>query len=550
MYMRKIAAAAAFACGTALALAPFASADTSSDWLSSLDGLLSGASPAATSMADFQVSFDGMDLFPTTDNLASATTVAGQFGLAIAYGNGANAVAEGGTGDYALASGTDALAKAGSTTEGATGFNYDTAEDIGNNTNGIGAPDGAYAGGGSLIGNTDAVGTASSHDSAYDIGNNGLSTDALNGGNSGSFAGDSGLIGDGNVAGSADTAYTAGNLNGFGDGSASVAGNNNFASSSGAETGTNEGSFAAFGNNNTAIADTSYTTSGDGVSATDGNGNYAYVYGPDNSTASAGGENVTTLASNSNIAYVSDPYGNVNAPDSAVAGASPTGPGGSDLAEVLYTHGAATATGTPNLYDIITPFGTSATPAAATAAADALPAAVPTEITTTVSSEITSANSTFSLEALLAGDSAAVIAPTAGQPFDTIPLADAPLNGTGTLDAELYGVNPVAAIPSSDPGAYDVFNGAEVRFDDAYNVALYALENQGALDPNVGDFFGSLPATFGTDTAAQAFESFYNAGIGDLSGFFGTDLSSLDISAATATSLFDLFDPSAAASMF
>src|SRR5271169_3880785 len=130
--------------GAAWAHMPVASADASSDWLSSADSLFSGASPAA-SPADFQISFNGMDLFSTVGNEATATTVAGQFGLAIAFGDGASATAEGGTGDYALASGTDALAKAGDTTSGATGSSYDSAIDIGNNPvagSTVGAPDG------------------------------------------------------------------------------------------------------------------------------------------------------------------------------------------------------------------------------------------------------------------------------------------------------------------------------------------------------------------------------------------------------------------------
>jgi hypothetical protein len=333
--------------GAAWAHTPVASADTSSDWLSAVDGLLSGASPAPVAVTDFQISFNGTDLFPTLGNEATATTVAGQFGLAIAFGNGANAIAEGGTGNYALADGTDALAKAGDTTVGATGSSFDSAVDIGNNTTtgAVGAPDGAYAGAGSLIGGS-VSGTGSSHDTAYDFGNNGLDTEALNGGNSGAFAGDGQLIA-ASGAGNGDTAYTFGNINGFGDGSASVAGNNDYSSTSGAETGTNEGAFAAFGNNNSAIADTSYTTDGAGVSATDGNGNYAYVFGPDNSTADASGGN--------DIAYVSDPFSGATGPaDSAVAG------GGSftnDLAEVLLTHGNATADTANLLYDIVSLFG-------------------------------------------------------------------------------------------------------------------------------------------------------------------------------------------------
>jgi hypothetical protein len=356
MYMRKIAAAAVFAYGAAIAFTPIASADTSSDWLSGIDGLLGGGFPAAAFDTDFQISFDGYDLLPTTNNLATATTIEGQYGLAIAYGDGANATAEGGFGNYALASGTDAVAKAGSTAAGATTFNYNTAIDIGNNASGTGGSDGAFAGGASLIGNTDAA--SSSHNTAIDIGNNGLDSDG-NGGTSGAFAGDSGLlVGEGNVGGNGDTAYTFGNINGFGDGSAAVAGDNNYASTFGNEIGTEEGSYAAFGNGNTAITDTSYTPEGDGLGAVAsyGNDNYAYIFGPDNSTANAGGAGLDALG-NSNVAYINDPFG--TAPDSAVAGGIPLGEGGwsHDLAEVLFAHGNASALGADYLYDIISLFG-------------------------------------------------------------------------------------------------------------------------------------------------------------------------------------------------
>jgi hypothetical protein len=340
--------------GAAMAHSPVASADTSSDWLSAVDSLLSGASPAAdpAAVTDFQISFNGTDLFPTLGNEATATTVAGQFGLAIAMGNGANAVAEGGTGNVAVADGTDALAKAGSTAESATGYNYNFAEDIGNNpSSSTGAPDGAYAGGGSLIGGSDSG--ASSDNTAVDIGNNGLSTypGDFDGGNSGAFAGDGQLIG-ASGAGNADTAYTFGNINGFGDGSAAVDGTNDSAYTNGSEVGQNEGAFAAFGNNNSATADTNYTIDQQGVSATEGNGNYAFVDGPANSTAEASG--------GSDIAYVTDPFSGATGPaDSAVAG------GGSftnDLAEVLFTHGNASADTANLLYDIVSLFGNFATP--------------------------------------------------------------------------------------------------------------------------------------------------------------------------------------------
>ena len=40
---------------------------------------------------------------------------------------------------------------------------------------------------------------------------------------------------------------------------------------------------------------------------------------------------------------------------------------------------------------------------------------------------------------------------------------------------------------SADPGPYSVFNGALTEFDDAYNVELYAAENNGFLDTLSGE---------------------------------------------------------------
>lgn len=529
MYMRKIAAAAGFATGAALAFAPLASADASGDWLSSFDSLLGGAAPAAAATSDFQISFNGMDLLPTAGNEATATTVAGQFGLAIASGNGASATAEGGTGDYALAEGSDALAKAGSTAQGATGFNYDTAEDIGSNTaGGPGAPDGAYAGGGSLIGAADSA-TASSNDSAYDFGNNGPDA-AGDGGNTGAFAGDGQLIGL-SGAGSGDTAYDSGNNLGENDGPAAVDGNNNFASESGSADGTNEGAFSGLGNNNTAIADTSYNDSGSGVSAIGGNSNYAYVYGPDNSTADAGGTSTAigesaTNVGNNDIAYVTDPYGMAGAADSATAGSNSTAAGSSDLAEVLYTHGDASAQGANNLYDIISPFGTSATPAEAAGAVD--PAA--TDISSTVSGEISSLNSMFATDANLFGVGSDVV--TNAGSFDTFPVADlTTATGAATpFDYFLYGLDPIANA-SPDPGAYDLFNGALAKFDDAVNFGVYALENSGAAIPAAdfsSDLFGvstALTTELTGATASQAITDLLGNASSDLAGYF--DIGSL-----------------------
>jgi hypothetical protein len=79
---------------------------------------------ASADSLDFQISIDGYDLFPTTDNLATATTSMG--GIAIAFGDGATATTGDGTGQFAFADGTNALA--------GTGGNNDTAIDIGNNS--------------------------------------------------------------------------------------------------------------------------------------------------------------------------------------------------------------------------------------------------------------------------------------------------------------------------------------------------------------------------------------------------------------------------------
>jgi hypothetical protein len=161
-----------------------------------------------------------------------------------------------------------------------------------------------------------------------------------------------------------------------------------------------------------------------------------------------------------------------------------------------------------------------------------LASADPTEITTTVDSEIASLNSLFTGEAALAGDT---VTTNGTNTFDTVPLVDAPDSGTPTtLDYELYGVSPIAQA-GSDPGAYDLFNGALGKFDDALNIELYSLENGGAIDPNAADFFGTASSiTTGLDsaTATDAAEYFYNFGIGDLSGFFDTNLSFLDIGSA------------------
>lgn len=77
-------------------------------------GLGLGAALAATPGAradDMQISIDGIDLFPTAGNTATATSDIGDF--AIAIGNGADANATGGIFDSAFALGTNTVANAG-----------------------------------------------------------------------------------------------------------------------------------------------------------------------------------------------------------------------------------------------------------------------------------------------------------------------------------------------------------------------------------------------------------------------------------------------------
>ncbi len=56
------------------------------------------------------------------------------------------------------------------------------------------------------------------------------------------------------------------------------------------------------------------------------------------------------------------------------------------------------------------------------------------------------------------------------------------------IETYLYGANPILAGISSDTGPYSEFNGALSQFDNAYDVLLYASENNGALDTNINDY--------------------------------------------------------------
>jgi hypothetical protein len=334
-----VCAALGFAAGAAALSPGAASADSSTDWLASVDGLVSGSAlPAAGSGMDLAVSFDGYSL--VQEGTATAHTASGEYGLAIAEGSGAYAYAGGGIGDMAEAEGTDALAVAGGE-PGDTGADYDTAIDIGNNDlPSTGAADGAYAGNGDLGGGS---GTGA-HDTAIDIGDN--TNGASGGGNEGAFAGAGGLggvAGDGNN----DTAIDVGNSSGLYDGADALGGNGNTAVETGTMTGYDEGAFAGFGgDNNTAISGTSYTDADQfgGSYAEVGNNNYASVFGPENSVAVA-------FQGDSNVATVMDPFG--SAPSFADSGYGFS----HDVTAVLFAEGTTAAVTGDNVYDILTALG-------------------------------------------------------------------------------------------------------------------------------------------------------------------------------------------------
>src|ERR1700722_18273991 len=119
--------------GAALASTPGpASADSSTDWLSSIDQLLGGWSVPAADPAqalDMQISIGGTLLFPYVDNTAIA--MAGPGDIAIAIGTNSFAEAEIGNFAVAVADGADSVAKAGFYAEPISGLfsptNFDAA---------------------------------------------------------------------------------------------------------------------------------------------------------------------------------------------------------------------------------------------------------------------------------------------------------------------------------------------------------------------------------------------------------------------------------------
>jgi hypothetical protein len=142
-----------------------------------------------------------------------------------------------------------------------------------------------------------------------------------------------------------------------------------------------------------------------------------------------------------------------------------------------------------------------------------------------IDSEIASLNSLF------AADTTAAAVPTADlvtgtNEFTTIGQSFvSTVEANTTFDELVYGFNP--ANLTTDPGSYDVLNGAITKFDDALNVGIYALENAGSNVP-LADFatdgvFG-LSNTAATDlaaeTASQAITTLLGDSYSDLLGFF------------------------------
>jgi hypothetical protein len=139
-------------------------------------GAVLAATPGVAWADDFQISIDGMDLFPLAGNTATATSGMGD--IAIAFGDGATATAVGGAGNYAMADGADSRAEVGSF--GASTFSTAMADGAGSQADaGVGNFDSATA-----IGDgTPAAGGYGNFDSAVAI-DTGSAGGALAGGGS------------------------------------------------------------------------------------------------------------------------------------------------------------------------------------------------------------------------------------------------------------------------------------------------------------------------------------------------------------------------------
>jgi hypothetical protein len=150
------------------------------------------------------------------------------------------------------------------------------------------------------------------------------------------------------------------------------------------------------------------------------------------------------------------------------------------------------------------------------------PLASADDLSATLDSEIASLNSLFESQVAVAGDTADLTQAT--NVLDTILPADAPDAAPfTTLDYELYG--PWASVLTLDPepGAYDLFNGALVEFDDAYNTfASLLFTTDSVISPT--DLLGVADAALddGSLTDATLFSDFFNTGLADVVAYFTT----------------------------
>ncbi|MEB3034321.1 hypothetical protein [[Mycobacterium] nativiensis] len=158
-----------------------------------------------------------------------------------------------------------------------------------------------------------------------------------------------------------------------------------------------------------------------------------------------------------------------------------------------------------------------------------LASAVPDPLTPVVDGEIASMNFLFGTDTFLSGVPSGDIE-IGPQGFDIIKPADVHTvqdDGKTLFDFLVYGLNPTAAGLATDPGAYTVYNGAMVPFDDGINSLLFAMMHGGAVldwDGGTGDLFGGNSmmdiangATSGWGEAASYFQFAW----GDLMGYFG-----------------------------
>jgi hypothetical protein len=144
-----------------------------------------------------------------------------------------------------------------------------------------------------------------------------------------------------------------------------------------------------------------------------------------------------------------------------------------------------------------------------------------------VTSEEALLNSLFVSDATLANVPASDYSLVDG--FDVIKSADiSAVQGTGTtpFDFLTYGLDPNAAGLATDPGSYNVLNGALTEWSDAYNVELYSLLNPNAPIDTIPatDLIGSTETiqdafANGTGSAADVATYFYEFGANDLAGY-------------------------------